>query len=105
MRPVEEMVLFRFGYHRRFQERVFRRDLECLGRGESWTKLSIDGETNVPTVWPLLSGEVESRLGKPEPERGEALGLSNVDDDACIVGRAAAGRARVGAMNEYKSKP
>ena len=105
MRPIEEPVLFRLVYNRRFQERVFRRGRECLGRGESWTKLSIDGETNVPAVWPLLSGEVESRLGKPEPERGEALGKSNVDDDACIVGGAAAGRARVGGMNEYKSKP
>ena len=40
----------------------------------------------------MLRGEGDWRFGKPWLERGETLGLSNVEDDASIAGEAAAGR-------------
>ena len=88
MRPAEEQ--FRLVCHGRFQDRPFRRGLAFIGW--PWIRVSVDGETNAPAVWLLLSGEdCERRPGTPEQGRGEDLSPSRVDDDASIVERGAGG--------------
>lgn len=84
MVPVDGLALLQLVCKRRFQLSPFRRGLEGLGCEEAWIKLSIDGETNDPAVWLLVRGD-DWCFGNPWLERGEALGLSNVEDDANIV--------------------